>query len=88
MYASVMAADEDTSRSRRHRLTITVSAELFEKLQVVAGPRKMSYWLEDAAWQRIRAERDRDLIGVGALVDAEEDLADLEAQPRWSGLAD
>ena len=77
-----------STTSSRHRLTISVSSELYETLKVVAGPRKMSDWLEVAAWRRLRADQDRDLIGVGQLVEPEEDLADLGASPQWSTLAD
>lgn len=73
---------------QRHRLTITISTDLFSTLREVAGSRKISSWMEEAAWRRLRAERDRDLIGIGAQVDADEDLADLGGPPRWSGLAD
>lgn len=71
----------------RHRLTVTVTPELLSVLREVAGPRRISHWLEEAAWQRIRSEQDRDLAGIGALVDADEDLADISQPPRWSGLA-
>jgi hypothetical protein len=81
MYAQI-------SPSPRHRLTITVSQELREVLGQIAPPRKMSYWLEEAAWQRIQSDRDSDLDGIGALVDADEDLSDLDGSPRWSGLVD
>jgi hypothetical protein len=74
-----------TEKAPRRRLTITVSAELHAVLGETAGPRRVSYWLEEAAWRRIRDERDRDLSGIGALVDAEEDLTELGAGPRWSG---
>lgn len=74
--------------NERHRLTITVSSELRDMLQVVAGPRRISYWIEEAAWRRIRADQDRDLEGVGQLVDSEEDLADLDASPKWSAFVD
>jgi hypothetical protein len=72
----------------RHRLTITVSAELFSTLRDVAGSRKISSWMEEAAWRRLHAERDLDLVGIGSFVDADEDRADLGASPKWSGLVD
>lgn len=84
----------------RHRLTITVSPELYDALHEVAGPRRFSHWLEQAAWERMERLADRDLVGVGRLVDTAEDRADLGATtapgeddeqpaasaPRWSAL--
>ena len=72
----------------RHRLTITISRELLEILRVEAGSRRISHWLEEAAWRRLRAERDRDLIGIGTLVETQEDLADLGFSPKWSNLGE
>ncbi|MCE2531568.1 MAG: hypothetical protein J4F44_03670 [Acidimicrobiia bacterium] len=39
----------------RHRLTITVTMPLYEQLCELAGPRRISQWMEDAAWRKIRA---------------------------------
>lgn len=41
----------------RHRLTITVTMPLYEQLCELAGPRRISQWMEDAAWQKIGALR-------------------------------
>ena len=41
----------------RHRLTITVTVSLYEELCDLAGPRRISEWMEDAAWRKIRARR-------------------------------
>lgn len=38
----------------RHRLTITVTDSLYEELCELAGPRRISQWMEDAAWRKIR----------------------------------
>jgi len=41
----------------RHRLTITVTMPLYEQLCELAGPRRISQWMEDAAWRKIGAPR-------------------------------
>jgi hypothetical protein len=44
--------------AERHRLTITVSMSLYEQLCQLAGPRRLSQWMEDAAWRKIISTRD------------------------------
>jgi len=44
----------------RHRLTITVTDSLYDELCELAGPRRISQWMEDAAWRKIRTLRDGD----------------------------
>ena len=43
--------------SERHRLTITVTVSLYEELCELAGRRRISQWMEDAAWRKIGALR-------------------------------
>ena len=47
--------------SRRHRLTITVTMSLYEELCELAGPRRISQWMEDAAWHKIRSSHGGDI---------------------------
>lgn len=42
--------------SPRHRLTITVTDLLYEELCRLAGPRRISEWMEDAAWRKIQVQ--------------------------------
>ena len=77
-----------TTAMARHRLTITVSQELYATLQEVAGPRRFSAWLEEAAWERVARLRDAELSGIGLLVDAEDDRSDLGLPSRSRGRGD
>ena len=43
--------------TERHRLTITITMSLYRELCELAGPRRLSAWMEDAAWRKIRTLR-------------------------------
>ncbi|MDE0653410.1 MAG: hypothetical protein OXI26_07135 [bacterium] len=47
--------------SRRHRLTITVTLALYEELCELAGQRRISRWMEDAAWRKIQSLRAEEI---------------------------
>ena len=74
----------------RHRLTITVTMPLYEQLCELAGPRRISQWMEEAAWRRIRDMRDGDdrtTSGAGAVPGEAAPAPGLPPPPwRWSPL--
>ncbi|MCY3662091.1 MAG: hypothetical protein OXH28_04585 [bacterium] len=74
----------------RHRLTITVTMPLYEQLCELAGPRRISQWMEDAAWHKIRALRGGGAptaSGAGGLPGDPVPVPELPPPPwRWSPL--
>ena len=46
--------------AERHRLTITITLSLYRELCELAGPRRLSAWMEDAAWRKIRTLGEED----------------------------
>ncbi len=76
--------------SQRHRLTITITLELYEKLCRLAEPRRMSHWMEDAAWRKIRDLAEGDGPAELPTRSAELDNRPLPGRPiplwRWSPL--
>lgn len=74
----------------RHRLTITVTMPLYEQLCELAGPRRISQWMEDAAWRKIGEQRGADspnATGAGGVPGVRAPAPELPPPPwRWSPL--
>lgn len=64
----------------RHRLTITVTMALYEELCVLAGPRRLSQWMEEAAWAKIHSP------AAGMLTESDDDPGEHGVSPL-DGLA-